>query len=41
VRDATAAFSTEAMHAVHALNGLTYAHAILGISELLAALSRE
>ncbi len=41
VRDATAAFSPEAMHAAHALNGPTYAHAILGTSELLAAISGE
>ncbi len=41
VRDATAAFSPEAMHAAHALNGPTYAHAILDTDELLAALSGE
>lgn len=41
VRDATAAFSEEMMHAAHALNGPTYAHAILSTAELLAALSRE
>ncbi len=41
VRDATAAFSPEAMHAAHALNGPTYAHAILSTDELLAALSGE
>ena len=29
VRDATAAFTTEAMHAAHELNGPTFAHAIL------------
>lgn len=38
VRDATAAFSTEMMHAAHELNGPTYAHAILTTSELIAAL---
>lgn len=39
VRDATAAFSQEMMHAAHALNGPTYAHAILSSEELLAALA--
>ena len=38
VRDATAAFSHEAMHAAHAINGPTYAHAILTTEELLARL---
>jgi len=38
VRDATAAFSHEAMHAAHAINGPTYAHAILTTEELLAGL---
>src|SRR6516162_2455607 len=38
VRDATAAFSHEMMHAAHELNGPTYAHAILKTSELIAAL---
>ncbi|WP_349570475.1 isochorismatase family cysteine hydrolase [Azotobacter salinestris] len=38
VRDATAAFSAEAMHAAHEINGPTYAHAIVSTSELLAAL---
>jgi hypothetical protein len=38
VRDATAAFSHEHMHAAHGLNGPTFAHAILTTSELLAAL---
>jgi nicotinamidase-related amidase len=38
VRDATAAFSREMMHAAHDLNGPTYAHAILNTSELIAAL---
>lgn len=33
VRDATAAFSPEAMHAAHEINGPTYAHAILTTSE--------
>jgi nicotinamidase-related amidase len=38
VRDATAAFSHEHMHAAHGLNGPTFAHAILTTSDLLAAL---
>jgi nicotinamidase-related amidase len=38
VRDATAAFGREMMHASHDLNGPTYAHAILATSELIAAL---
>jgi nicotinamidase-related amidase len=38
VKDATAAFSQEMMHAAHELNGPTFAHAILTSSELLAAL---
>jgi nicotinamidase-related amidase len=38
VRDATAAFSPEAMHAAHEINGPTYAHAILSTSEFCAAL---
>ncbi|WP_433285064.1 isochorismatase family cysteine hydrolase [Pseudonocardia sp. CA-142604] len=38
VRDATAAFSTEMMHAAHELNGPTFAHAIVTTDELLAAL---
>jgi nicotinamidase-related amidase len=37
VRDGTAAFSHEAMHAAHAINGPTFAHAILTTDELLAA----
>jgi nicotinamidase-related amidase len=42
VKDATAAFSQEGMHAAHAahaVNGPTYAHAILTTEELLAQLS--
>ncbi|WP_298928215.1 isochorismatase family cysteine hydrolase [uncultured Ramlibacter sp.] len=39
VRDATAAFSHEAMHAAHAINGPTYAHAILTTQEVMAALT--
>lgn len=38
VRDATAAFSSEAMHAAHELNGPTFAHAIVTTSTLIAAL---
>ena len=38
VRDATAAFSREAMQAAHEINGPTFAHAIITTSELLAAL---
>jgi nicotinamidase-related amidase len=38
VRDATAAFSHEHMHAAHDLNGPTYAHAILTTQTLLTAL---
>ena len=34
---ATAAFSREAMHAAHEINGPTLAHAILTTEELLAA----
>ena len=41
VRDATAAFSAEAMHAAHEINGPTYAHAIVSTSELLAALHQD
>ena len=39
VRDATAAFTREMMHAAHELNGPTYAHAIIKTSELLAKLA--
>jgi nicotinamidase-related amidase len=38
VRDATAAFTPEHMHAAHVLNGPTFAHAIVTTKELLAAL---
>ena len=38
VRDATAAFRHEMMHAAHDLNGPTYAHSIVSARELLAAL---
>jgi nicotinamidase-related amidase len=40
VRDATAAFTHELMHAAHDLNGPTYAHAILTTDELIATLSK-
>jgi nicotinamidase-related amidase len=38
VRDATAAFKPEMMHAAHELNGPTFAHEILTTAELIAAL---
>jgi len=38
VRDATAAFSPEAMRAAHEINGPTFAHAILSTDALLAVL---
>ncbi len=38
VRDATAAFSADAMRAAHEINGPTYAHAILTTAELLQQL---
>ena len=41
VKDATAASSPEAMHAAHAINGTTYAHAILTTAELVASLNAE
>lgn len=39
VRDATAAFSDEALHATHDINGPTYAHAIVASDEVVAALN--
>jgi nicotinamidase-related amidase len=39
VKDATAAFSHEAMHAAHEINGPTFAHEILTTDELVAQLS--
>ena len=39
VKDATAAFSKDRMHAAHELNGPNYAHAILTTAELVAALA--
>lgn len=41
VRDATAAFTHEAMHAAHVLNGPTYAHVICTSDELLLAMQRS
>jgi nicotinamidase-related amidase len=38
VKDATAAFSSDRMHAAHELNGPTFAHAIVTTTELLATL---
>ena len=40
VRDATAAFSREMMHAAHELNGPTFAHAIVTTNELVNALGK-
>ena len=40
VRDATAAFSHEMMHAAHEPNGPTYAHSILTTAEVIAALPK-
>lgn len=40
VRDATAAFKPEMMHAAHELNGPTFAHAILTTAELIVALPK-
>ncbi|MGH9532107.1 MAG: isochorismatase family cysteine hydrolase [Terriglobales bacterium] len=41
VKDATAAFSRERMHAAHQLNGPTFAHALLTTSELVSALDES
>lgn len=41
VRDATAAFSSEAMHAAHEINGPTYAHLILTTSQLVRSLTSD
>jgi len=38
VRDGTAAFTREMMHAAHELNGPTFAHSILTTAQLIAAL---
>ncbi len=40
-RDATAAFSSEAMHAAHEINGPTFAHAILTTAAVISALAKE
>jgi nicotinamidase-related amidase len=39
VKDATAAFSREAMHAAHEINGPTFAHATLTTREISAGFS--
>jgi nicotinamidase-related amidase len=39
VRDATAAFRAEMMHAAHELNGPTFAHSIVTTQELIEALA--
>lgn len=41
VRDATASFSAEAMHAAHEINGPTYAHAIVTTAELVEKLAPD
>jgi nicotinamidase-related amidase len=41
VRDATAAFSLEAMHAAHETNGPTFAHAILTTDAVITALEAD
>jgi hypothetical protein len=41
IKDATAAFSHEGMHAAHEVNGPTFAHAILTTNELLGLLPAE
>jgi nicotinamidase-related amidase len=38
VRDATAAFSDEALHAAHEINAATYAHQLITTEELVRAL---
>ena len=40
VRDATAAFSAEAMHAAHEINAPSYAHAVLTTADLLPLVPR-
>jgi len=40
IKDATAAFDQEGMHAAHVVNGPRFAHAILTTEELLALLTR-
>lgn len=41
VRDATAAFRPEMMHAAHELNGPTFAHSIVTTGELIASLAGQ
>ena len=41
IKDATAAFSHEGMHAAHEVNGPEFAHAILTTRELLSLLPTE
>jgi len=41
VRDATAAFRRDMMHAAHELNGPTFAHIIATTAELAAALAED
>ncbi|MDZ5111510.1 MULTISPECIES: isochorismatase family cysteine hydrolase [Pseudomonas] len=41
VRDATAAFSKEMMHAAHELNGPTFAHSIVDTRELVQTLQQQ
>ena len=41
VRDATAAFSKDMMHAAHELNGPTFAHSIVDTRGLLLALQQH
>jgi nicotinamidase-related amidase len=41
VKDATAAFSKEAMHAAHEINGPTYSHAIVTTKDLIAQLDAD
>jgi hypothetical protein len=40
VRDATAAFTHEMMHAAHELNGPTYAHSIPTTEEVITTLPK-
>jgi len=41
VCDATAAFSADAMHAAHDVNGPTYAHALMTTEAIIARLNRQ
>ena len=40
IKDATAAFSREGMHAAHEVNGPQFAHAILTTKDLIALLPK-